>query len=180
MLRGRWTADELKGDDMRLGQSALVLAAAAILTGVVGCSSAPDDVTGPAYTDPMQEPPSGSSIAALTREATAEDQLPGFVAEVAVGNGIGDLDADSVRKVEEHDGVTYYLGVLNDGRSACVYSITSDNFLGGCSVGPGRVITNTPGADSGLVSVTLVTDGYTTDLLEQKGWTRIHRNVLVH
>ncbi|TYD00431.1 hypothetical protein FQ377_03010 [Arthrobacter echini] len=180
MQRGRSTTNELKGDDMRLGQSALIVGVAAVLTGVAGCGSASDDVTGPAHTAPAQEPPSGSSIAALTREPTAEDQLPGFVAEIAVGNGIGDLDADSVRKVEEHDGVTYYLGVLNDDRSACVYSITSDNFLGGCSAGPGRVITNTPGADSGLVSVTLVTDGYSTDLLEQKGWTRIHRNILVH
>lgn len=67
-----------------------------------------------------------------------------------------------------------------DGRSAWVRSTPTDDFVGGCSGNPGQVITNTPGADSGLVSVTLVTDGYSTDLLEQKGWTRIHRNILVH
>lgn len=169
---------QYEGDAMRLKQSALLVGTTIFLLGGTGCSSGTTDTTDAAV--PEQEMSStGGSVAVLDREATAEDQLPDFVSDIVVGDNDTELNADSVRKAVERDGLTYYLGSLNDGESLCVYSTTSDDFIGGCGTSGGKVTTVAPGEGSNLNPITLVTDDYSTATLEQDGWTKIHDNILI-
>ncbi|WP_157940301.1 hypothetical protein [Arthrobacter ruber] len=58
-------------------------------------------------------------IAALDREAAAEDRLPDVVIDESV-------NADSVRKVAEQHQVAYFVGVMNDDQGYCAYAVDND------------------------------------------------------
>lgn len=126
-----------------------------ILVGIAGCSSGSD------------------GIAAIDRESTSEDRLPAYVA-------MQNLDVDSVRRVAEQNDVAYFVSRQADAAGFCVIRTKGQDETAwgtACGTATGRVITNfTTGISE---SVTLVTDGYATDDLEQDGWTRITDNVLI-
>jgi hypothetical protein len=114
----------------------------------------------------------GEGIAALSDGAGPEDQLPAYVLTQ-------DLDATSVRKVIEKDGITYFISRPAQDQGFCIIRTKGrdDTAWGAaCGTGTGRVITN---SITGIPeAVTLVTDGYSTDDLEEEGWTKIHDNLL--
>lgn len=120
-------------------------------------------------------------IAALDREASAEDQLPAILGDQlpsVVSNM--DLDADSVRKVVESDGVSYYLGEKDSEEGFCVIYASDEDWLGGCGEAyAGQLVSLFPGEAMDLPQVTLVEDEYSTENLERDDWSRIHDNILI-
>ncbi|WP_104119083.1 hypothetical protein [Arthrobacter sp. B1805] len=111
-------------------------------------------------------------IAALERDATSEDQLPAFVSDEGV-------DVESIRKVAEQDGVSYFIGTWEDREGFCVYSVVVDDFTGGCGTGSENVVTVSPAPGSDLPHMTLVTDSYSDDDLERDGWSQVHENIMI-
>jgi hypothetical protein len=115
----------------------------------------------------------GDDIAALDRAATSNDQLPRYVLTQ-------NLDVASVRHVVEHDGINYFISKPEEDNGFCVIQTKGqDNTAWGtaCSAGTGKVVTN---QTTGIPEVvTLVTDGYATDDLEEAGWTKIQENLLI-
>lgn len=111
-------------------------------------------------------------IAALERDATSEDQLPAVASDESV-------DDESIRKVAEQNGISYFIGTMKDRERFCAYSVVEDDFIGGCGAGSGKVVTVSPAADSDLPQMTLVTDAYSGDDLERDGWSQVHDNILI-
>ena len=123
------------------------------LLGLVGCSG-------------------GDGIAAIDRAATSDDQLPGYVLTQ-------DLDVGTVRQVVEHDGVSYFISEPKEDNGFCVIRTKGQNETAwgtACGTGGGMITNQTTGIPG---VVTLVTDGYATDGLEEEGWTKIHDNLLI-
>jgi hypothetical protein len=139
---------------MKAGPYAVIVVGVAGLLGLTGCSG-------------------GDDIAALDRAATSDDQLPSYVLTQ-------DLDVDSVRQVVEHDGISYFISRPKEDNGFCVVRTKAqDDTAWGtaCSTGTGKVVTN---QTTGIPEVvTLVTDGYATDDLEEEGWTKIQENLLI-
>jgi hypothetical protein len=126
----------------------------ATLTLVSGCSSA------------------GYGIAALDREATAQDRLPDVVVD-------GSVNIDSVRKVAEQDQVEYFIGTMNDEEGYCAYAVVDSDFIGGCGRGNGQLISVTPGGNTKLPQMMLVTDSYDSEDLQGDNWAEVQTNILI-
>lgn len=139
---------------MRFKSQWTTVAGAVFLMGITGCTG-------------------GDGIAALDRDATSEDQLPAYVLTQ-------NFKVDSVRRVAEQDEVTYFISKLNEDNGFCVIRAKGQDEAAwgmGCGTGTGKVITNfTMGISE---EVTLVTDGYATDDLEEDGWSKISENLLI-
>lgn len=117
----------------------------------------------------------GDGIAALDREPTSADQLPAYV-------NTDNLDVDSVRKAVDIEGLTYFLARGDEG-GYCVIR-TGDQgeneYLVSCVAGSGNLTSVSLGSmASEPRAMTLVTDSYATDVLEEEGWTKIQQNILV-
>lgn len=114
----------------------------------------------------------GGGIAALDRAPTADDQLPGYVVTQ-------DLDVDSVRLVVEQEGINYFISERKEGVGFCL-TLTKDQderaWISACGGPVGEAITAQSRGIPGVVK--LVVDGYSTDYLEENGWTKIHDNLL--
>lgn len=112
-------------------------------------------------------------IAALDRDPTSEDQLPDFVLT-------RDLDVDSVRKVAENDGVSYFIGKMEDVEGFCVYPVIGEKWIGGCgATTTDQIITVDAAAYPEVPQVTLVADAYDTDGLQRDGWVEVQKNVFI-
>ena len=111
-------------------------------------------------------------IAALDREAAAEDRLPDVVIDESV-------NADSVRKVAEQHQVAYFVGVMNDDQGYCAYAVDNDDFIGGCGRGNSQLVTISPGGGSKLPQITLVMDSYDSADLKRDNWVEVHTNILI-
>lgn len=148
---------------MKRKRSAVSVISALVLVGASACSSA------------------NYGIAALNREASAEDQLPAVMAD-QLPNVVSnmDLDVESVRKVVESDGVSYYLGEKDSEEGFCVIYAPDEDWLGGCGEAfAGQLVSLFPGEEMDLPQVTLVEDEYSTQNLERDDWNRIHDNILI-
>ena len=139
---------------VRFKQMATATALISTLTLVSGCSSAE------------------YGIAALDREATAQDRLPDVVVDESV-------NIDSVRKVAEQDQVAYFIGTMNDEEGYCAYAVVDSDFIGGCGRGNGQLITVTPGGNTELPQMTLVTDSYDSENLQRDNWAEVQTNILI-
>lgn len=135
-------------------QMATATALISTLTLVSGCSSAE------------------YGIAALDREATAQDRLPDVVVDASV-------NIDSVRKVAEQDQVAYFIGTMNNEKGYCAYAVVDSDFIGGCGSGNGQLITVTPGRNTDLPQMTLVTDSYDSENLQRDNWAEVQTNILI-
>lgn len=139
---------------MHFKQVAAATALIPVLTLVSGCSGAE------------------YGIAALDREATAQDRLPDVVVDESV-------NVDSVRKVAEQDRVGYFIGTMNDEQGYCAYAVVDSDFIGGCGRGNGQLVTVTPGGSTGLPQMTLVLDSYASENLKRDNWVEVHTNILI-
>lgn len=141
---------------MHFKQAAAATALASALIVISGCGSAED------------------GIAALDREATAEDRLPDVVADESV-------NVDSVRKVAEQDHVAYFIGAMTDDRGYCAYAVSTDNddFIGGCGSGNGQLVNVTPGGNTDLPQMTLVKDSHDSEDLKHDNWAEVQTNIFI-
>jgi hypothetical protein len=139
---------------MNVRRYAVIAVGVVSLLGLTGCSG-------------------GDGIAALDRAGTLDDQLPGYVLTQGV-------DVDSVRQVAEHKGIRYFISRTEEDNGFCVIRTKGQDERAwgtACSTGTGKVVSN---PTTGILEVvTLVTDGYATDDLEEDGWIRIQENLLI-
>lgn len=115
----------------------------------------------------------GDGIAVLDREAAAEDRLPAYTASELI-------DVAFARKVAQKDDVSYFISKVHERPGFCIIRAKGQDdtaWGAACGEGTGQVVTNDTIGIPG--SVTLVTDGYSTQDLEQAGWIKITENILI-
>ncbi|WP_155854659.1 hypothetical protein [Paenarthrobacter nicotinovorans] len=140
------------------GRVVAVVAVVAVM-GLAGCSS-----------------PVGPKV--LSREATAEDALPGSVSLTGV-----DLEVEpgSTRLLAAHDDIKYYAAKSKTGGSACLYAVPvglPERWRAGCAAfGTGEEILTLAVFDDSQAK--LINDDVDAGQPKYQGWTEIHPNVLI-